>query len=115
MTDADAAPPFWRTFAFWALIAALVSLLLFAIALSAGIAVATLSHTPRAGLAVISYPLLAAPPAGVLALAAWALIVLSYRRRETERSQTFRFAAVGIAIVMTIVVGFLLFAWLTAG
>ena len=112
VTDAPAERPFWKTFAFWALIVALVALLLFAAALSAGIAIATTSQADFAGLAVITYPLLASPPAGVLVLAAWVLIVLSYRRHEVERSQTFRFAAVGISIVMTLVVGFLLVTWL---
>jgi hypothetical protein len=112
MTDAPAARPAWKSFALWALLLSLVALLLFAAALSAGIAVATTSTADYAGLAVITYPLLASPPAGVLVLAAWVLIVLSFRRHEAERLQTFRFAALGISIAMTLVVGFLLFAWL---
>jgi len=112
MTDAAPERPFWRTCAFWGLIAALLALLVFGVALSAGIATASLSHDEYAGLAVITYPLLASPPAGVLVLGAWALIVFSFRRHEAERAQTFRFAAVAISIVMTLVVAFLLFTWL---
>jgi hypothetical protein len=115
MTDAEAARPAWKTCALWALVAALLALIVFGMGLGAGIAVATQSTAKNAGLAVISYPLLASPVAGILVLVAWVLIVLSFRRREAERAQTFRFAALGITIVMTLVVGFLLFAWVTSG
>ncbi|GAA4175430.1 hypothetical protein [Gryllotalpicola koreensis] len=111
MTDAGAERPIWKTFALWALVCALAAVVLFGGALGAGIAAPALPGPQPDQLAVLYYPLLASPPAAVVLIGAWVLISFSVRRREDGRLRTYRFAATGIAIIMSLIVAFLLFAW----